>query len=56
MGTFQRDEIMGIFKEERVFCSEHFEEDEMKQDNIITQSDLEDGETIYFCDECGERL
>ncbi len=56
MGTYQMDEIMGIYAEEGVFCSKCFEEADLRHDNIITQSDLENDQTIYFCDGCGERL
>ena len=59
MGILKVDEIRGYsFKAGGIVCSECATQEEAntaKEDEILTEKDIE-GDDIYFCDRCKERL
>ncbi|MGD0237176.1 MAG: hypothetical protein ABSC55_21935 [Syntrophorhabdales bacterium] len=59
MGIVHADEIAGYnFKGEIVHqeCATVEEEKNVEGDEIITNDEIQDEETLYFCDRCKKRI
>ena len=58
MPTVERSEIVGIYRDNKLYCAKCFGENlsgtEFK--DIISIDSLEGVDTEYFCDECGRNL
>lgn len=54
------DNLVGIYEEDRsVKCRDCMQEKDwrdLRQENIITLEDIEDGERLFYCDYCEEKL
>lgn len=54
------DDLVGIYKEDRsVKCRECMEDEdwrELKEENIITEDDIEKNNELIYCDYCERRL
>jgi hypothetical protein len=58
MGFVKRDEIRGVSLDDgRIFCAEHMGDlSEYKESDFIMDSDIENTDDLYYCDECKENL
>jgi uncharacterized protein YlaI len=56
MAVYDSDEIVGIFHDNEILCSACYTDEDINNNNIITQKEVDKGERLYFCDQCGERL
>ena len=55
----QTAEIVALQVDERVICAGCWSADDWKektQQQLIIEKDLEDGERIFFCDECQKEV
>jgi hypothetical protein len=54
------EDLVGIFQEDgSVKCRECMEDEDWKgltQESIITAEDIQDGEKLFYCDYCEEKL
>ena len=57
MSVYKMDEIAAIRVNERIVCSECFDDfSNVAEDDIITQDDIDRSDEIWFCDECKKRI
>ena len=60
MKVYKIDNLVGIYEEDRsVKCRDCMKEKDwkdLKQENIITLDDVENGEKLFYCDYCEEKL
>lgn len=60
MGVHEIDDLVGIYeKDGSVKCRDCMEDEDwkdLKQEKIITEEDIKNGEELFFCDYCEKRL
>lgn len=59
MGFIKNDDIRAFHTEEGVVCANcatNEEASNAKQDDVITENDIENADGTYFCDRCQEAL
>jgi uncharacterized protein YlaI len=57
MAMYKMDEIVAYNFGDKIVCINCTdEEDIVDQDGIITQKDVDAGDSLYFCDDCKERI
>ena len=60
MGVHEIDDLVGIYEEDRsVKCRDCMKEKDwkdLKEENIITLDDVENGEKLFYCDYCEKKL
>jgi len=59
MAVIERDQIRGIYVEGiGLCCMDCFEGnlEELTLDQIVTESDIEDSDDLYFCDKCNKQI
>lgn len=60
MGVHEIDDLVGIYEEDgSVKCRDCMKDEDWedrKQENIITLDDVKNGEKLFYCDYCEEKL
>ena len=59
MGIIKEDEIRGYTFDTGIVCTECVTEEdlkELKQNEVLTDNDIENNGNKYFCDRCDEKL
>lgn len=55
MGIIKLEDIRGISREGKIYCA-GCGPDDFVEEEVLTESTVDDNEHVYFCDECGKRL
>ncbi|UCF72261.1 MAG: hypothetical protein JSW35_08730 [Deltaproteobacteria bacterium] len=54
------DDLLGMYEEDGSvkcrYCMKEEDWEDLKQENIITSEDIENGEELFYCDYCEQRL
>jgi len=54
------DDLLGMYEEDRSvkcrYCMKEEDWEDLKQENIITLEHIENGEELFYCDYCEQRL
>ena len=60
MGVHEIDDLVGIYEEDGSIkcrdCMKDEDWEDLKQENIITLDDVKNGEKLFYCDYCEEKL
>jgi len=58
MGIVKIDDIRAVFQDEKYLCPDCFDLDDenLKEEDILTETDIENMDDVIFCDNDGERI
>lgn len=60
MGVHEIDNLVGIYEEDGSIkcrdCMKDEDWEDLKKENIITLDDVKNGEKLFYCDYCEEKL
>ncbi len=60
MAIYDKDEIVAIRTTDgRILCEECADQEEwdnVTQDHIVTRTEVEESDKLYFCDECKKQI